>query len=309
LNRLSHNAGNSSNLPYYAAPGQLDETAQLILGARHGANFTISTHRRDRPGLGTTVPTPLTDAYVAIVQLRPGGTYDMFCDARHTARVELRTATTTVLDLRNLWVADLPQAFHSFSFVIPQSMLDELTEDLGHVRVDSFRCLPGDNVQDPVILNLAKALYPALRQPSELSSLTSAHLFQAACVHLSQSYGGLKAEPSKMKSGLASWQERRVKELMMDSLYADVTIDELSRACDLTQFKLMQAFHNSVGVPAHRWFMERRIESAKRLLDCTGEVTHDIAKFCGFANSVHFTRTFKRWVGVSPDRWRTERRN
>jgi AraC family transcriptional regulator len=298
-----------SNIPYYGARNQFDEIAQLILGSRRGANFTISTHRRDTPGLGMTLPTPVVAGYVAIIQLRPGGTYDMLCDAKHNTRAELRTGTTKVLDLRNLWVADLQKPFHSFSFVIPQSMLDELTEDLGCNRIEVFHCRPTDNVQDPVMLNLARALYPAFGQGDALNALASAHLFQAACVHLAQSYGGLKAEPVRLQSGLARWQERRVKELMGDRLQSNVTLDELSDACGVSQFRLARAFRNSVGITPHRWLLERRIESAKGLLACTAQDIEQIAKFCGFTNRVKFARTFEKHTGLTPENWRNQRRN
>ena len=302
-------AQDRSNIPHYATEDQLDEMSQLILGAQGGENYTISTHRRDRPGFGTTAPTPVIPGYVAIVQLRPGGAYDLLCDARHDARAELTTGYTKVLDLRSLWVADLKNPFHSFSFVIPQSMIDELTGDLNHSRIEEFRCGAAENVRDPVMLNLAKAIYPAFRHPGSFSALASAHLYQAACVHLAQTYGGLKAEPSSMQSGLAKWQERRVKELMADNLQENITLNELSDACELSQFRLASAFRNTVGVAPHEWLMERRIDSAKSLLACTGQNVDEIAKFCGFRDIEHLKKVFTKSVGMSPDRWRNIRRN
>lgn len=299
----------NSNLPYYAAQSEFDEMSQLILGARRGANFTISTHRRDRPGFGTTVPTPVIAGYVAIIQLRPGGSYDMLCDARHDTRSELRTGYTQVLDMRQLWVADLQQPFHSFSFVIPQALFDELTDDLDQSRIERFRCLPSDNVQDPVMLNLARAIYPAFQQDGSFSALASAHLFQAACVHLAQSYGGLKAEPTKFRSGLSRWQEHRVKEMMADDLRANVTLEALSDACELTQYRLTRAFSHSVGMPPHRWLMERRIESAKSLLACTAQSVEEIARFCGFPDIEHMDRIFRRAMRMTSTRWRANQRN
>jgi AraC family transcriptional regulator len=298
-----------SNIPLYATEDQLDELSQLILGAQRGENYTISSHRRDRPGFGTTAPTPVVAGYVAIIQLRPGGTYDLLCDARHVARTELRTGYTKVLDLRNLWVADLKNPFHSFSFVVPQSMFDEITTDLKQSRIEEFRCHAAASVCDPVMLNLAKAIYPAFERPGAINALASAHLFQAACLHLAQSYGGLKAEPASVVSGLAKWQERRVKELMADNLQGNVSLNELSDACELSQFRLANAFKNTVGVAPHQWLMERRIDSAKSLLACTGQDIPEIAKFCGFRNAAHLRRVFSKVYAMTPERWRNMRRN
>jgi transcriptional regulator GlxA family with amidase domain len=54
--------------------------------------------------------------------------------------------------------------------------------------------------------------------------------------------------------------------------------------------------------------MQRRIESAKNLLACTAQSSEAIARFCGFSDAAHFERAFARSVSVSPDRWRSSRR-
>ncbi len=49
-----------------------------------------------------------------------------------------------------------------------------------------------------------------------------------------------------------------------------------------------------------------RIEAAKNLLQCTGMNAEEIADHCGYANPEHFSRQFKKYVGVSPDIWRRQ---
>jgi AraC family transcriptional regulator len=213
------------------------------------------------------------------------------------------------MDLRHLWVADLQQPFHSFSFVVPQSMLDELTDDLDQPRITSLQCSLSEGKEDQVMLGLARALYPALERPGQASALAITHLFEAANVHLAQQYGGLKAGATGRVSGLAAWQERRAKEMLGDNLTGNPTLDQLSRECGLPSFRFASAFQKSVGAPPHQWLMRRRIESAKNLLACTAESSEAIARFCGFSDTTHFKRAFARSVSVSPDRWRNSRRH
>lgn len=298
-----------ASMPYFAAQDRLEETAQLVIGARHGSELVIATHRRDRPGLGLTIPTPVASAYIAIVQLRPGGRHDLFCDARHETQAELRTGLVSRLDLRHLWVADLQRPFHSFSFVIPQSLFDDLTDDLDQPRITSLFGGPSNHSEDQVMLDLAKAMYPSLKRPAEADPLFLSHIFEAASVHIAQTYGGLRAEKAQLGRGLARWQERRIKELINDDLSRTPTLEELSNECDLLPFRFSSAFKRSIGVPAHRWLLERRIHSAKNLLAFTGEDMEAVAKFCGFADAEHFARIFGKRVGVHPELWRTSRRN
>jgi AraC family transcriptional regulator len=294
---------------YFAEPDQFETYEQLSLGCRQGYDFAIATHRRDRTGLGPTAPTPVGPSYLVIVQLRAGGRCDLFRDARHEGRVELRPGSLTIMDLRHLWVADLQEGFHSFSFVVPQSMLDELTYDLHQSPITSLRCPISAEKEDQVILGLARALYPALENPKETSALAATHLFEAAHVHLAQHYGGVDPESLDSISGLSARQKRHVTEMLRDNLRGDPTMDELSRVCDLPSYRFARAFERSVGVAPHVWLMVRRIESAKNLLACTAQSEEAIAKFCGFATTPHFERTFEKLVGLTPGGFRCTRQH
>ena len=44
-----------------------------------------------------------------------------------------------------------------------------------------------------------------------------------------------------------------------------------------------------------------RVEKAKALLMNSPRAFSDVALACGFADQSHFTRTFQRVVGISPD--------
>jgi AraC family transcriptional regulator len=234
----------------------------------------------------------------------------MHRDARHESGGELSIGQLAIFDLRHLWVAELQHSFHTFSFVIPQVMFDELTEDVGQPQIRSLQCSITSGIEDPVILNLARALYPALeKKPAPTSILALTHLFEAATVHLAQHYGGLKAQALESISGLDAWQVRRAKEMLSDGFLGGLTSTGLSEQFDLTSFRFAIAFKKSVGVPPHRWLMERRINSAKNLLACTGQSTESIAKFCGFVDVPQFDLAFVRSVGATPDHWRRDRRN
>ncbi len=294
---------------HFAARNQFEMSQQIVLGTRRGSSYSIATHQRDRPGLGRTIPTPVGAAYLVVVQLRPGGWCEVHRDAGHVTRGELRTGGLCIMDLRHLWVADLKHPFHSFSFVVPHLMFEELTDDLGQPAVRPLECTDFAENEDWTLLNLARALYPVLQKPHESNALATAHLFEAAIAHLAQRYGGVKADAFESVSGLASWQIRRAREMLGDDLYANHTLDEVSAECGLPSFRFAKAFKVSLGSPPHRWLMDRRIDSAKNLLAFTTQTTESVASFCGFANLAQFDRSFRKSVGAPPDRWRNERQH
>jgi AraC family transcriptional regulator len=64
-------------------------------------------------------------------------------------------------------------------------------------------------------------------------------------------------------------------------------------------------FKGSTGLPPHQYVIARRVERAKVLLRGGGDLTlAQVAARSGFWDQGHFTRHFKRLVGVTPKHFR-----
>jgi AraC-like DNA-binding protein len=63
-------------------------------------------------------------------------------------------------------------------------------------------------------------------------------------------------------------------------------------------------FQQHTGVAPYTWFMDRRIDEAKRLMAESRMPLVEIALESGFCSQSHFTEAFRRRVGTSPGRWR-----
>jgi AraC-like DNA-binding protein len=103
---------------------------------------------------------------------------------------------------------------------------------------------------------------------------------------------------------LASWQERRAKELLRADLSGDICLQELASACRLSSSHFSQAFKQTVGCPPHQWLLHQRVEQAKNLILNTKLPLCEIALATGFADQSHFTRVFSQRVKASPAAWR-----
>jgi transcriptional regulator GlxA family with amidase domain len=65
-----------------------------------------------------------------------------------------------------------------------------------------------------------------------------------------------------------------------------------------------RAFQNTVGMPPHRWLLERRVERAMSMMRQTQRSMDQIAGQCGFHDACHLARVFEKIVGTTPDDWR-----
>jgi AraC-like DNA-binding protein len=94
----------------------------------------------------------------------------------------------------------------------------------------------------------------------------------------------------------------RVRELLECRYSEDVTIATVADVAGMSRVHATRQFTSVYGMPPHAYLNQVRIRHAKqRLLE--GMAAADVAADVGFVDQSHFTRRFKRSVGVSPLAW------
>jgi AraC family transcriptional regulator len=265
--------------------------------------FVIAHMMRTEPGHGVTELQAKRASFAACVHLDDFKSYDVWCDDKRCSNPALAAGTLHINDMRHAWRADIRSAFQVVNFNIPQSALDDICEDHGAPRVEELHCPMSDAMIDPVVKNIAMALVPAMVRPEQASRLFFDHAWRAVTAHLARTYGSFQGSASE-RGGLAPWQERRVKEMILSDLSGSLTLPQLASACRLSCSYFSQAFRQTVGCPPHQWLLSQRVERAKQLILNTKRTLSDIALETGFADQSHFTRVFSQRVKASPAAWR-----
>ena len=113
--------------------------------------------------------------------------------------------------------------------------------------------------------------------------------------------------PRRM-SGLAPWQLRRAKEMLLADISENLPLTSVAAACRLSVSHFSRAFRISTGTPPHQWLTAARVNNARDLLGQSETSLAEVATMCGFADQSHFSRLFARVHGMSPGKWRREQR-
>jgi len=96
-----------------------------------------------------------------------------------------------------------------------------------------------------------------------------------------------------------------VTEFIDDNLARALPLAELSAEAHLSQYHFARLFKESVGIPPHRFVVQRRIERACALL-IEGHLSIDaIARAVGFRTRSHFSMVFHRHTGSPPTVYRS----
>lgn len=91
-----------------------------------------------------------------------------------------------------------------------------------------------------------------------------------------------------------------------ERLFETVTLAGAGASLGASAAHLVRAFGRTFGIPPHTYVLGRRIEASRTLL-LDGRSVADVAVSTGFYDQSHFTRHFKRHLGITPGRYATRR--
>jgi AraC family transcriptional regulator len=101
---------------------------------------------------------------------------------------------------------------------------------------------------------------------------------------------------------------RRAEERLRASFREPPGLEALAAEAGVHPVNFVRAFRARFGAPPGDYVRGLKVEWAARVLASTARPLAEIALAAGFADQSHFTRVFRRRTGVTPARYRRDRR-
>lgn len=159
-------------------------------------------------------------------------------------------------------------------------------------------------IQDRQIALLMTAMQSDLEAGSPAGSLYGESLGNALGTYLSQRYGTFAPKLEEYKGGLPKPRLNRVREYIENNLENNVSLTELSEVAGVSLYHFAKAFKQSTGATPHQYVLERKMDRAKELLRDPNRSVLETSARTGFVDQSHFTKIFRRLVGVTPTEFR-----
>jgi AraC-like DNA-binding protein len=83
----------------------------------------------------------------------------------------------------------------------------------------------------------------------------------------------------------------------------------MAKVAKVTPHHLASSFTKETGLSPHQYVLRVRIERAKIHLEDDGLSVAQVSNLVGFRTQEHFTKVFRRVVGVTPSKFREELAN
>lgn len=229
----------------------------------------------------------------------PAGTYHEQVTESIFSAGELKTGDTIIVpagvDCRAHWDRE-----HCYLLLaLEPQVFKQRLGDFDNLHAVDLR--PQFFLTDSLLYNLGVALQREVENPGLGGQLYVDSLLTTLSVHLARHY--CTYEVRKIApAGLPTPNLNRVLDYIRVHLDRNLTLAELAAIAQFSPNYFAMQFKRSTGLAPHQYVLCQRIETAKTLL-VNGHGIVEVAERVGFAHQSHFTRHFKRLVGVTPKRF------
>lgn len=160
--------------------------------------------------------------------------------------------------------------------------------------------------EDGQIDRLVAALHAEAEAGAPIGRLFGQSLANALVVYLAQRYSTSPPRFSVHRGGMPSPRLKRVLDYIGAKLNEDLSLLVLANVAAMNLYYFARLFKQSTGLSPHRYVLEQRIKLAKQLLHAPETTVLEAGVRTGFADQTHFTKVFRRFVGVTPAKFRAQ---
>lgn len=106
----------------------------------------------------------------------------------------------------------------------------------------------------------------------------------------------LGGHPGKLAVAVANYVQHHLSE--------PISTEALAQSLFMGRSYLSTKFHNETGIKLIDFILQQKTEEAKRLLRYTDRSAAAIGEYLAFSSPAHFSRVFKKYVGITPNEYR-----
>ncbi|AJY47162.1 GlxA family transcriptional regulator [Martelella endophytica] len=114
--------------------------------------------------------------------------------------------------------------------------------------------------------------------------------------------------PLRARLGVQNGKVMQIIELMEANLAEPLSLIEIADAVGLSRRQIERLFRQEMGRSPARYYLEIRLDRARRLLAQSAMPVVDVAVACGFVSASHFSKCYREIYHCSPQQERAQRR-
>jgi AraC family transcriptional regulator len=213
------------------------------------------------------------------------------------------TASQSPYEVR--WRAIGAEPFATMHLYLGLPVFNRATEEAFQNDPGTTHLRDASGFKDNFLSALLEELHKEVLSRHRGSSLFVEGIAQSLAGHLVRTY--TDETTHEYKGGLPGFRLRKVRALMIAHLADEFSLIRWAREAGTSGFHFSRAFKRTTGFTPSQYFINLRMERARRLLRETKRSVIEIGLDVGYTSPSHFTRIFRREVGSSPTEYRRMR--
>ena len=157
---------------------------------------------------------------------------------------------------------------------------------------------------DRHISTLLMEMMADLEDGSPAGPLYGDSLANSLALYLLKRYSNVTMRLEPYRGGLSRSNLNRVVEYINANLSDKLELGVLAKVAGVNLYHFARAFKQSTGETPYKYVLRRRIEKAKEFLVHSQLSVIEASALTGFVDQSHFSKVFRRIVGVSPSEYR-----
>ncbi|MDJ1495202.1 AraC family transcriptional regulator [Cytophagaceae bacterium DM2B3-1] len=181
---------------------------------------------------------------------------------------------------------------------------DLFTRSSGKKSSDEpFVVFEKDDFLKNYITSLSLMLSASKRVPEEMAQLKFEEIMLYLANRFPEKLLGLR---TCIQEDQSDFEIRKTVETHSEN---HVTIEELAFLCNMSVSTFKRRFTKLYGTSPNKWMLQRRMETAARLLQQAEEKPSDVYYKVGYENLSSFIQSFKQTFGVTPKEYQNQKLN
>ena len=168
--------------------------------------------------------------------------------------------------------------------------------------VVSYRFQPENHLNDPLSRSMGRQLKNALKQPGSIFGDPdyTCSLLVTLLTHLIRLNTFFKESEQYAKSKITPKKYGIVKDYIQNNITSKILVADLARLVGQSKGYFYESFKHTAGMTPLQYITMIKIEKAKELLLYSNESVIQVGMAIGYDNPAHFSRLFKKEIGVAP---------
>lgn len=189
-------------------------------------------------------------------------------------------------------------------FIAVRLKHNKLVDSAKNIIDNNVILKPIYNIKDPHLEHIFRLMLSEVQTNNMNGKYFIDSLVSLLSIHFIGNYCINNADLVENIDGLIKKDFDNIINYINNNLSSNITLEQLSSDLKMDKFDLIKKFKNSMNITPYQFIIQRKLEHSKYLLRNKAYSISDIANMLNFSDQAHFSNSFKKMFGLTPNKYK-----